>query len=290
MRGHLYVGAYTTAALTLLLLTSLGGLRQYFRSRDVFFPKMIGVFWVGLGGVMVAMVLLGAFSLPMPSMPPMIHIAEHERDFWSRDSTFELQGGMATNMAQAVEASGTLHRIGNGVLMLFGVFILFSMLRLVGWAAAAIGRNREYFPNFVLEFFNGLDAFLQRVVRLPSMPKPKRLLHIRRGVAQSSAFSSQMRGEASSTRDQVSSYVAHAYDALCALAYDMGVAKQDDQTPYEFIESFPKELKGLKAEARILTEMYVRSAYSELELDKKALDRLRQFWFTYDKVRSRYVR
>ena len=58
-----------------------------------------------------------------------------------------------TNMAQAVEASGTLHRIGNGVLMLFGVFILFSMLRLVGWAAAAIGRNREYFPNFVLEFF-----------------------------------------------------------------------------------------------------------------------------------------
>ena len=57
LRGHLYVGAYTTAALFLLLLTSLGGLRQYFRSRDVYFPTMIGVFWLSLGSVMVFAVL-----------------------------------------------------------------------------------------------------------------------------------------------------------------------------------------------------------------------------------------
>lgn len=290
VRGHLYVGFYTTAALTLLMLTSLGGLRQYFRSRKVYFPKTIGLFWLGLGSVMILMVLVGAFSLPMPSMPPMLYIEQNELLSSSFESSFDLKGGRVTGVARSVEESGFLYHLGNVVTLLFGIFAVFLMLRTLGWVAAWVGRHRDWYPHFVVVFFNRLDAFLQRVVKIPVLPKAKRLLHIRRSVAQSTSFSSQMHGEANADRDQVRGYVAHAYDAMCALAYDMGAPKRDEQTPYEFIDAFPKELKAMKKEARILTDMYVRSAYSELELDAKALDRLRQFWFTYDKIRSRYIR
>ena len=71
---------------------------------------------------------------------------------------------------------------------------------------------------------------------------------------------------------------------------DVGVPGEAGQTPYEFLKGFPRELRGLRGEARALTEMYVRSAYSEEPLDEKALDRLRKFWIGYEKVRSRYIR
>ena len=51
-----------------------------------------------------------------------------------------------------------------------------------------------------------------------------------------------------------------------------------------------EELSGMKKEAHMLTQIYVLAAYSQLELDKKALDKLRHFWFTYDKIRARYIR
>ena len=290
LRGHLYVGAYTTAALFLLLLTSLGGLRQYFRSRDVYFPTMIGVFWLGLGSVMAFAVLLGAFSMPMPQKPAIAKIDHHETGFFSQGSTFSLQRGPVTGMAQTINESGVLDSIGNGVLVLFLFFFLYAMVRSMGGFAAWVGRHRAYFPNWVIDLFSWLDHFLERVVRMPSFPKAKRRLHIKKEVSQSIHFASQMRGEGEATREQTSNYVAHAYDALCALAYDMGVPKQDDQTPYEFIDSFPKELKGIRKEAKMLTDLYVRAAYSEFDLDKHALDRLRNFWINYDSIRRRYIR
>ena len=89
---------------------------------------------------------------------------------------------------------------------------------------------------------------------------------------------------------QAGRYVAESYDALCALAEDLGVPRRIDQTPYEFLRAFPRELRGLRREARELTDMYVRSAYSEEPLDDKALDRLRKFWMSYERVRARYIR
>ncbi len=290
LRGHLHVGAYTIAALSLLLLTSLGGLRQYFRSRDVYFPTMIGVFWLGLGSAMVFAVLIGAMRMPMPTMAPMANIDQHEKGFFEKDSTFTLERGPVTGLAQTVNDSGVLDTIGTGVLILFAFFFLYAMMRGVGGVAAWVGRHRAYFPNWVFELFKWLDRFLERVVRMPSLPQRKRRLHIKRGVSQSIHFASQMRGEGEAHRDQTTQYVAHAYDALCALAYDMGVPKLDDQTPYEFIHSFPKELKGIQKDAQMLTDLYVRAAYSELELDKRALDKLRHFWFTYESIRRRYIR
>ena len=77
---------------------------------------------------------------------------------------------------------------------------------------------------------------------------------------------------------------------MCALAYDYGVPRKPGQTPYEFIATFPKELNSIREEAYELTDLYVVSAYSTLQIDDKIRDRLRKFWITFDKLRNRVIR
>ena len=286
LRGHFFVAIYTTSAMFLLLLTSLGGLRQYFRSRDVYFPAMIGVFWFGLGSVMVFAVLLGAMRLPTPLMPPIANIEYHEKGFFEKESTFTF----TNSVARSVKDSGVLDTIGNGVLVVFSLFFFYGLVRAFGGFAAWVGRHRLYFPNWVIALFAKIDRFLERIVHMPSFPKGKQIIRIRKELSQSIHFASNMRGEGVAERDQTTQYIAHAYDALCALAYDMGCPKKDNQTPYEFIQSFPKEMKNIKKDALLLTELYVRAAYSQLELDKGVLDSIRKFWITYESVRGRHVR
>lgn len=290
LRGHLYVGIYTTASLTLLMLTALSGLRQYFRSRNVTFPRTIGIFWLSLGSVMIIAVLLGAIAPPMPTLPGMFHVDQRAADVYSQNSASDIQAGPITTAAQAAESSQILQQLGTIVIICFLLLILFAAFRTVGLFAASVGRNRDYYPQFIIDFFNKLDAFFIKYMRLPKLPKPKRLLHIKKGMAQSNQFHSQLSGQGSAEAEQTRQYLAHAYDALCALAYDLGAPKNDDQTPYEFIESFPEELKAIKKEARILTDLYVQAAYSEQPLQKNTLDQLRHFWFAYDKLKARYIR
>ena len=99
-----------------------------------------------------------------------------------------------------------------------------------------------------------------------------------------------MRGEGIGSGADVRSYVESSYAALCALAYDMGVPRNIDQTPYEFIEAFPKTMSSIQEEARELTELYVRAAYSADIVEEEALDRLRKFWIAFDRMRRRVIR
>lgn len=287
--GHIYVGVFTFAALMLLLLTSLGGLRQYFRSRHVYFPRAIGVFWIGLGTTMVAIVMFAAMRFPMPSMPAMVDVGEHEVGGSGRPSDFVLVGDGFMPSGTEMQVTSAVSAVGDLVMVVFGLFILFAALRAFGLYAASVARDRENYPIFVREFFTKVDAFLLKYVRIPVSRKAWRPRRVRRGVARSVDFSSTMRGEGSASRGEIESYVAHAYDAMCALAYDMGAPKKDDQTPYEFIESFPRELKGLRKEARVLTDLYVKAAYSKSDLDPKSLDQMRQFWVRYDQIRKKLV-
>ncbi|MCH8203973.1 MAG: DUF4129 domain-containing protein [Candidatus Hydrogenedentes bacterium] len=289
--GHVYVGVYTGCALSLLMLTSLGGLRQYFRSRRVEFPASIGWFWIGLGVVMIAVVMTGALQLPLPDLPKAAVIESHEYDYWRPNSRFELVVSPASKTADLVEQTRVVERVGQAVLVCMGLFLLFAAARGVAALAGSIGRNRDWFPDWVIDLFNWLDHFLERVIRIPEFPKRRGPIRIRPEVAKSTAFRNPMAGEGGGGDDALARrYVAESYDALCALAEDLGVPRRADQTPYEFVKAFPRELRGLRSEARALTEMYVRSAYSEEPLDEKALDRLRKFWIGYEKVRARYIR
>lgn len=287
--GYFYVVLYTIAALSLLMLTSLGGLREYFRSRHIPFPAGIGWFWLGLGSVMIMIVCFGAAQLPQPNHPRLAHIEEHETDPYNKGSTFSIRSSGATAV-QKVQQSQLIDYIGKGVLLSLGLFFLYAALRGLGSVAAVIGRHRRRLPPFVTRFFEWLDAFLLKYLRLPSLPSRQGVRRVSKNIATCANIRNPMEGQGTASRSDLERYIALSYDALCALALDLGVPRRPGQTPYEFIESFPKRLKALKEEALELTEMYVRAAYSPYDLDKRTLDRLRKFWVSYEGVRRKVLR
>ena len=289
LAGHLYMGLYVVAALMLLLLTSLGGLRQYFRSRYVQLPPMLGPFWIGLGVVMIAMVLLGAMRMPMPAMPEAWFVDEHQADPWNRTAPAFTLNNAAVSAATQLEQTRIIDRLGDAVLVLFGLFLLYAFMRWIGGAAAYLGKRRGLLPPRLRRLFDLLDIGLQKITHVPTLPKRTRPKRVRRQDARCARFRNPMGERDERGPRTVEDYVAYTYDALCALAYDMGVPRDTGQTPYEFIQSFPKELRGLRNEALELTEMYVRSSYSPYKLDANTEDRLRRFWITFDRIRNRVV-
>lgn len=291
LAGHFYVAVYTFCALMLLMLTSLSGIREYFRSRRIQVPAGIGPFWIGLGLFMIAVVMLGALQLPLPPTPHAAIVAEHEYDVWNRGSTFELAPASAATAVERIQQSRVIERLSQAVIAGMILFLIFGAIRGVGFVAAAVGRHRDRYPRWVVTFFDRLDRLLASLVSLPEPRTRRRVTRVTAANAKSGGYRNPMAGEgAESKTADVARYIAFSYDALCALADDLGVSRRRDQTPYEFLRAFPPELKALRAEARELTDLYVRSAYSPIQPEPKVLDRLRKFWMAYEKVRRRYVR
>ncbi len=285
LAGHFYVGCYTVAAMSLLMLSSLAGLREYFRARRVRLPGGLGPYWIGLGFVMIAMVGFGATALPWPPLPPIAYVAEHQYDPWNRGSTFQLQS-VVNPAVDVLQQNRFMERVGTAVLIVLGLFIAYGALRGVGTVAVHVARNRRYYPQFIVRFFNWFEAFLDRVIRVPRLPRIQRRRRIARGASQSAKISNPL-GDASRS---TASAIEVCYDALCALAYDYGVPRKPGETPYEFVAAFPKELNSIREEAYELTDLYVVSAYSTLQVDDRIRDRLRKFWIMFDKLRNRVIR
>lgn len=289
LAGHFYVGLYTVSALMLLMLTSLGGLREYFRSRHVHIPPGIGPFWIGLGMVMIAVVCFGATALPMPDLPPIAAVDAHQKDFWSRGSTFELS--VAAPAAAALEQSHFMRRVGQGVLLVLALFLAYAALRSAGAIAARIARQRYRYAPWVVRLFDRIDRLLQRFANLPSLPAlTPAAPRVRPEIAISARYRNPMGDAARAGTMTSAEIISNAYEALCALAYDLGVPRRDDQTPYEFIASFPPALDRLREEATELTDLFVRANYSRERLDPRVEDRVRKFWIQYERIRNRIVR
>ncbi|HOD48850.1 MAG TPA: DUF4129 domain-containing protein [Candidatus Hydrogenedentes bacterium] len=279
---------YLLSALSLLMLTSLGGIRAYFRNRRVTIPGGIGPFWVGLGTILMLFVLFGAAALPKPSWPPLLHVGEHQYDPWNKGSTFRLSLVQVTPEEEARLAEIS-RDVGCVVLAVLGLFVLYGILRGLGALAFALARRRRHLPRWLVKIFDGLDRMLLRLARWPSLPKFKRRIRISRSVSKSIRYSNPMAQGEPRGRAGIAQAVATSYDALCALACDIGVPRREHQTPYEFIQSFPKELEGLRDEALNLTQLYVRSQYSDLEPDPRTFHVLRRFWITFEQTRRQLV-
>lgn len=287
--GHLYAGIYTLAALLLLLLTSLGGLREYFRARMISMPALMGYFWIGLGVMMAAMVMLAAAQLRKPDLPPMAIVEQHQTDYWTRGSTFELAATTAKPM-ELLAQSKFMDNLGKGVLALFGLFALYGVLKFMAAGAAWVARRRHRFPRFVVRFFDGLERVLSALTSMPSMPKIKWSSRIDRDIATCSHFENSLGQTPGEEPMGLDDHVAYAYEALNALAYDLGVPRGTGQTPYEFIDAFPRPLRKLKADARELTRLYVQSAYSRQPLQPQDEQALRKFWVIFNQTRRRVLR
>lgn len=291
LAGHVYVGIFTVSALLLLLLTSLGGIREYFRARKVALPSSLGLFWGGLGVFMVVAVSVGAMQLPMPAMPRPAYIAEHEIDPWTNvDSRFELTPYAAT-AAERMEQGKVVDRVGLVVLAVMSLFGLYALIRGIGMIAAGIGSQRDAYPAWIVKLFEWLDRILSRLVTLPEARFGTRHARPSAANALSTKFRNPMAGEgAEGNPEDVRRYVAHAFDALCALGEDMGRPRRRDETPYEFLRHLPREMTPIKTSAAEIIELYVRAAYSPIPPDPAILDRLRKFWFEFERVRNKYLR
>ena len=287
--GYFYLCVYILASLSLLMLTSLGMLREYFRTRRVSIPSSIGKFWIGLGTAMILVVMVGAARLPKPAFPNMAIITHHERDFFAPGSKFRLQSTVAP-ATDLLEQTQAIEYISTGVLVCLGVFIGYSALRALGFFAFAIARNRRRYSPRIARFFDRVDAVLAKMLAVPRMPRFERKIRVSREVSKSIHFRNPLGDAVAAENATPRDVIEVTYQALCALAEDMGVPRQKGQTPYEFIRRFPRRLKNLREEAILLTDLYVLSAYSPATFDEKTLDQIRKFWMTFDKVRSTVVR
>jgi hypothetical protein len=292
--GHIYVALFTMAALTLLMLTSLAGLRAYFRQRKVPLPEMIGVYWVALGGFMILIVMLAALNLPTPEMPEFADLGElEERDeFWRAQLEYlrSESDRRGSETARVINQSAYIKYLSLAVMVVCILFAMYASVRLVLIFVGMVGRNRQYYPQWIVRFFDRLDQALQGISDLPSLPK-RTLLRIKINPSESYSykFRNPMKGDSGGGREETEANIAYAYDALCALAYDMGVPRGEHQTPFEFLKKFPIEMKPIFEEAEELTRLYVKSAYSDFELDKKVLDRVRKFWMAFESLRNQYT-
>lgn len=288
--GEFYMGVYTVCALALLMLTSLGGLRQYFRSRRVTMPDNIGWFWIGLGIVMIAMVLIAATRLPKPDLPPPVYIDHHEMDPWARGGDYlELEPVSAAPIA-VLEQSQFMDRLGVGVLAVFAVLFVYGVLRGILVAADTLILQPGRYPAWLIWLATRAARLVRLLLHAPRIRLPQRRLRIQRDIATSAAFLNSLGDATRAPQMSVADHLEHAYSALCALAYDLGVPRKIGQTPYEFMNAFPHELNTLRDDAEEITRLFVLSAYSPMELDDKVLDRVRKFWITYERVRRRILR
>ena len=296
-RANVCLMAYTVSALSLLMLSSLGGLREYFRERNVRIPPGIGPFWIGLGYAMVAVVILGALKMPAPSVPaPLgrISMSGGYQTNFAQGQTAEaatqarsLAEAMALRFPQLMRYLGILETV---VLTVIGLVCAYAALRLLGASALALSGKRGRVPRALARFFAALDRLLQRLLRLPSVPEIKTPRRVSRHVALSSKFVSPLGDPVLSKELSPQGVVEYCYAAMCALAEDLAVPRRPDQTPFEFIESFPKALEGLREDAVKLTNLYVVSAYSNIQLDERTLDTVRGFWRSYKTVRDTVIR
>ncbi len=288
LAGHFYVGVYAVSALLLLMLTSLGGLRQYFRARFVDLPPLLGPFWIGLGGVMVAAVLVGATQLPLPGLPDIAYVDRHETDFWSRDSTFQLTQVTATPV-RILQETRFMQYVGRAVLACMGLVLLYGALKALAAAAARLSASARL-PRFLVTFCRRVERLLDFLTSAPRLPQRTPRVRVQRALAASVRFESTLSDPEAERQLDTKGHVEHAYAALCALAQDAGVPRHPGETPYEFLDRFPKTLYSLRHEARDLTRLYVIAAYSPMKMDDKTRDRLRKFWITYRRIRNTVVR
>lgn len=288
--GAYYMYVYTFCTLSLLTITCLRQLRAYFRVRYVNMPQALPWFWLGTAALMILVIMWGAAHLPMPSLPPAAYVDRHEIDMYNpRANKVELLKVTPPTMSfmQHYQIAERLDIVAKITIVLVFLYLAIKGLQ---WLVDYMLHNRHDLPPFVNRLITALAWLLFKMwPALRTWILPQWRPRIQRAVSLSIRFNNPYTNP-NAPPMSVRDHIAYAYDALRALAVDVGMPPKPSMTPYEFLENYPKELAGMQKEAEELIRLYVITAYSSFETDQRMEDRLRKFWLAFRVTRNAYVR
>ena len=82
--------------------------------------------------------------------------------------------------------------------------------------------------------------------------------------------------------------VQYSFDALESLGHEMGIERQEDQTPNEFSQVMAQQISPLGQATLRLGKHYSLAAYAPTLLNQSCLQDLRDFWQQLSKVTIRH--
>ena len=288
--GAYYVGVYTFCVLFLLSLTCLRQLRAYFSLRGVHMPAALSWLWMGTSLTIVLLILWLAANLPMPSLPGTVYEEARPQSIFTlqtgRIGTLNVTPPTMTFLERyhVMEYSETAARI------VIALLLFYAALKVLGYLVSLGAANKAEMSPLLARLMTALAWLLFKL--WPALFRwtfPKGRIRIQRSIALSSRYDSPL-GKPDTPRMSTRSHIAYAYDALRALATDIGAPPKASQTPYEFLKNFPEGLQSLREEAEEIIRLYVVAAYSTEEINMRIEDRLRKFWHAFRIVRNHYVR
>lgn len=190
------------------------------------------------------------------------------------------EGGAASPLMELMKASDVARVV---VIAIVGVAVALALVVACLFVLQSLAARRGAGETERLSAFRRLLEGLKAAMRMPGA-RPWSV-RVSRDIARCSAFRNPMDAPM-----PLREKVRYSYDALCALAEDMGQPRDPDRTPHEFMASFPDRLAPLRDEAEDLTRLFVIAEYSNLEIQPRVQDRLRKFWMRYDNMRRGLLR
>lgn len=288
--GAFYLYVYTFCALMLLSLTCLRQLRAYFSLRSVSMPGMASLFWVGVSLLMTVMIMWGAAQFPMPEIPPPLHVDYHERDVYMPRARHVELLDVTPPTVSYLDSIRFAERLDVFARVVVVMILLYSLIKGLQYLVDVSLHKRDRLPRIINIMITGLAWLLFRL--FPALLRwtfPKRRLRIQRQVALSVHYDNPRGRPDRGAAMTVSDHVAYAYEALCALATDVGAPRKASETPFDFLARFPERLSSIRDEAETLIRLYTITAYSPQEVDEKVEDKLRAFWYAYRQTRNFYI-
>ena len=288
--GGYYVAVFTFCVLFLLSLTCLRQLRAYFNARCVAMPEPLSWLWMGASLVMVMLIMWLASILPKPALPPAVNTGEQQLHVYGqRSGRMEVLNVTPPNLAvlEDVQFDQRLEIVAWVVIL---VVLAYAVLKGVGYVIGLAAEKKEALPLPLSWLITALAWLLFNL--WPALFRwtfPKRRIRIQRSIALSSRYENPL-GKQGARQMSTREHVAYAYDALRALATDIGSPPKASQTPYEFLADYPKGLQSMREEAEEIIRLYVVAAYSTEAMNARMEDRLRKFWLAFRTARNRYVK
>lgn len=278
--GWFYLVLYVFSATLLLVMTSLGGLREYYKMRKITVPSLLGITWVLAGIFIIFIAMVCSAYLPLPELPKPFYVAEHKPDPWVRGDTFQLSPVVVTPV-EIWQQQMILQKLGyvvTAILVIVSAWIMFQALKglFIEWVRVSVQKGKVG--------FGWLRRFLERT---PKSLKIRKRVSI--GESKSIKFINSLSHPEMTKQFSPNEHIEYAYLALCALAEDLGVPKKHSETPLEFLKNLPQSLEVLREEIEEITQLYQVAAFSPVVFDEKILDRLRKFWISYNRIRQRVV-